>query len=325
MLLGQLGSMAGGAASQSGLKSPADLYVGLLGSRSIADHLVRQFGLVNVYRSPTVTDARNALQKHRKFSAGTDSLIKIEVEDTDPRRAADLANAYVSELTEKNNGFATSDGGQRRSFLERRLEEEKNTLTAAEEAMKATEAKTGIVQIDAQAHVTIGSIAQLRAQISAGEVALERLKIGATQQNPEVVRTEVELDALRAQLAMLQGAHPRNGDDAVISAGNLPQTSLDYMRSLRDLKYHEFLFELLSKQYEAERIDESKEAPIIQIVDRAVPPERKSGPHRAIIVLLSALAAAALAGMIAYLQHAAANPRDRQKLRLLRSNLVGAH
>jgi hypothetical protein len=97
---------------------------------------------------------------------------------------------------------------------------------------------------------------------------------------------ETELASLRGQLSKLErgGSGQRTGDP-FIPVANVPQAGLDYIRALREVKYHETLFEILAKQYEAARIDEAKEAPVIQVVDYAIPPEKKSGPHRALLAL----------------------------------------
>jgi uncharacterized protein involved in exopolysaccharide biosynthesis len=297
-LMGQLGPLAAAAGADMGLKSPSDLYVGLLGSRTIADRLIEQFQLRKLYRTKTLAATRAQLKRHSRISAGRDTLIKIEVEDTDPSRAATLANGYVAELNRLNKGLATTDAGQRRRFLEGQLGHERTALADAEDAMKKQQMQSGIIQPDAQTTVAIGSAAQLRAQVAAGEVAIERLKIGATPQNPELLRAQTELEAMRAQLRKLErGSQP---GDALPSPSKIPESGLEYLRRLRELKYHELLVELLSKQYEAARLDESKAAPDLPIVDRAIPPDRRSGPQRQAIAFLGCLGGAALAVLIAY-------------------------
>jgi len=303
-LLGQLGPIAAMAGRDMGLRSPADLYVGLLGSRTIADHLIERFGLKAVYRTRTDTDTRAKLRSRVRFSTGRDTLIHIDVDDNDANRAATLANRFCSELNEQNRKFAITEATQRRQFLEQRLGEAKDGLAAAEASMKQLEVRTGVVQLDAQTSVAIGTAAQLKAQLTAGEVALERLKMGATDQNPEVLSVQAELDALRAQLRKARSSAQPGDDGPLISSSKLPETGLEYIRRLRDLKYNEFLYELLSKQYEAARIDESKAAPALQIVDAAVPPDKKSGPHRTLITGFGGIGAALLGCVIAYARHA---------------------
>ena len=287
-LLGQLGSVL--SSSDLGLKSPADLYLGLLGSRSIADVVIAQFNLEKVYETKTMTETRSKLARCTQLATGKDSLIKISVEDTDAKRAAALANAYVEALYAQSNRLALTEASQRRLFFERQVEVEKNALGQAEMGLKGVQEHTGILQLNSQVEAVIRSMAQLRAEITGREVFLERLKTGETSQNPDVIREEAEIQGLHAQLGSLEAKHPQlRPGDPLIPMDRVPQAGVDYVRSLREMKYHESLFEILSKQYEVARIDEAKEAPIIQVVDRAIPADRKSWPPRLLFIVLAIL------------------------------------
>jgi uncharacterized protein involved in exopolysaccharide biosynthesis len=323
-LLGQLGPIAAVAGSNLGIKTPADLYVAILGSRTIADDLVHAFNLRQLYRVKTVTDARKILTSRSSFSTGKDPLIKISIEDHDPKRAAALANAYVDELYKQNGRLALTESAQRRLFFERQMEAQKKALAVAEAALKATQERTGVLQVTSQVESIIRSMAQLRAEIASREVALSSLKSAATAQNPEVARQEAEVAAMRDQLRKLESNNdPGRPGDPMILTSQVPKAGLEYVRALRDLKYNETLFELLSKQYEAARIDEAKEAPIIQVVDSAVPPERKSWPPRAVFALAGAVLCGVSACLIALAGIPFRNPQETEKLRLLKSRLIG--
>jgi uncharacterized protein involved in exopolysaccharide biosynthesis len=125
---------------------------------------------------------------------------------------------------------------------------------------------------------------------------------------------------MRAELAKLEGSR----GDVVAEAGHSSQ-GLDSVRLLRDMKYHETIFELLAKQYELAKIDEAKEAAVIQVLDKAIEPDRKSKPKRALIVLLSTLAAFFIAIIWAFIREALAkarqNPEQAVKLQELSSAL----
>ena len=210
----------------------------------------RRFDLRRLYDEPTVSDARKVLAKRSKFSTGRDSLIKISVEDRDPKRAAALANAYVDELYKQNGRLALTESAQRRLFFERQVEAQKKALADAEAALRATQERTGVLQVNSQVESVILSMARLRAEIASREVALSSLEKAATPQNPEVVRQQTELVALREQLQKLEASgDPRRPGDPMILTSQVPKAGLEYVRALRDLKYNETLFELLSKQY----------------------------------------------------------------------------
>jgi tyrosine-protein kinase Etk/Wzc len=305
--LGALGPMAGLAQKDLGLKNPSDLYVAMLRSRTVEDNLIRQFNLLRVYRDRKMSDARRDLEDASSILSGKEGFISISVEDKDRIRAAEIANAYVDQLRQLTQALAVTEAGQRRLFFERQLEQAKNNLSDAEQALKETEHKTGLIQLDGQAKAIIESVVKLRGIIAEKEVALDTRRLFSTEQNPDVMLGEEQLSALHAQLSLLEkqsGRTSRGGsqnksnidnddhndrdqaDDAniQISAGNVPEAGLQYVRRVRDLKYAETMFEMLAKQYEAARLDEAKTAAVIQVLDQAVEPDRSSSPKRSLII-----------------------------------------
>lgn len=312
-LLGQLGSLAGIAtgSSSSLLRPPGDTYVGILKSHSIAEAIVKQYDLQQVYKSELLDTACTRLTASTQLTASMDALIKIAVTDLDPQRAANLANAYVEQLRQINGRMALTESSRRRLFFEQQLARESEELAHAEADMKQVQQRTGLIQNDSQARVLMESIGSLQAQIVLRETALSGLAAGATEQNPEVVRLRSELDALRQELARRQetsgGGGTKGSLDPMLPLGKVPEASLEYLRGLRSLKYHETLYELLAKQFEIAKLDEARDAPIIQVVDKAVPPQRKSSPHRALIVLMGMILSGMFGGALALLHHEHSN------------------
>jgi tyrosine-protein kinase Etk/Wzc len=310
-MMGQLGSLIGGGGSGLSLKNPADLYVGILESRTIADHLIAKFNLGSVYKAKRMEDIRTALKNHVTIDAAKDGLIHISVMDQKPQRASDLTNAYIDELYDMNSKLAITEAAQRRQFFDQQLADEKNALAAAESDLKATQERTGLIQVSGQAESIILSIAQLRAEISSREVQMQAMRTFATDQNPDMVRIQQEISKLQEQLSVLQNNQQRlQPGDTQLPAGRLPEDALEYARKFREVKYHESLLELLSRQFEGARIDEAKSAPIIQVVDRAIPPDKKSGPHRMLLTLGVGLFGFCLGCLWVFLRHALAGMRQ---------------
>jgi uncharacterized protein involved in exopolysaccharide biosynthesis len=273
----------------------------MLRSRTVADALIDRFHLMDVYGKKLRIDAVQRLQEHAEISAGKEGVISISVEDRDPKRAAEIANGYVEELEKLTKTLAVTEAGKRRIFFEREVKMASDDLASAELALKQTQEKTGLILLDSQSRAMIESLSALRARVAAQEVQVQSMRSFATPENPDLVRAEQELFALRGQLARLEGGGgKRSFTDVPIE--NVPTAGLEYIRKLREVKYREALFELLAKQYEAAKIDEARDAFIVQQLDNAVPPERKSGPHRAAIVLASTLFALLLGVAIAFLR-----------------------
>jgi tyrosine-protein kinase Etk/Wzc len=321
-VMGQLGSLLGGGAGL-GLKNSADMYVGLLQSRTIADQIIVKFDLMSVYRTKRMQDTRLSLAEHASIEAAKDGLIHLAITDHSAQRASDIANAYIDGLYAMNSTLAISEAAQRRLFFDRQLAEEKVALTTAESDLIKTQQRTGLIQLSGQTESIIRSIAELRAQISSREVQMAAMRTFATDQNPDVAVLQQEISDLRQQLSKLQNdqQHLAPGDTQV-PASRVPEEGLEYVRKLREVKYHETLFDLLSRQYEAARIDEAKSAPIIQVVDRAVPSDKKSGPHGSIITLSMAVLGFLVACLWAFLEPAwkrlGEAPESAAKLRELR-------
>lgn len=284
-LLGQFGALASmtGLGGSLNIKNPADLYIGILQSETVADRMIQRFDLMQFYHAKKKSDVRNALKNTSKFVAEKDGMISISVGAGDPRRAAAMANAYVDELYKLNNRLAITGASQRRLFFEQQLAQEKDRLADAEVALKKTEESTGVIAPSGQTETIIREVAELRADITSHEVQLDALRTSSTEQNPDVIRLTSELNGLHAQLHDLEtGSGKHAPGDISLSTVSVPQAGLEYIRKERDVKYHQFLFDLLARQYEAARIDEAKAAPVIQVVDPALPPDRKSAPFRAL-------------------------------------------
>jgi len=282
--MGGLASLAGG--SGLGLKSQNEMYVGMLKSRTVEDAMVQKFGLMKEYRKRYLSDARKAFERHASVDgAAKDGLIHLSIEARDPARAAALANGYVDQFRSLSEHLAITEASQRRLFFERQLEQAKDNLANAEEALKETELRTGLIQLDSQARALIESASLLRAQIAAKEVEIESMRTFATEENAQLVQAQQQLTSLRAQLAKLGGSGENSEASLLVPKGRVPQAGLEYVRKLRDVKYYETIFEILAKQFEAAKLDEAKQGAVIQIVDAAVPPDKRSFPKRAWIIV----------------------------------------
>ena len=284
--LGSLGGFAALAGSSLNIKNPNDMYVGMMKGRTVEDGMIQNFGLMQQYRDRYLSDARKDLERHAMVDgSGKDGLIHISFEDRDPKRAAALANGYVDQFRKLTQQLAITEASQRRLFYESQLEQAKDNLASAEENLKQTEQQTGLIQLDSQARALIETAASLRAQIVAKEVQIQSMRTYATGENSELVQAQEELDSLRSQLAKLGGSEEGADAGLLVPKGKVPEEGLEYVRKLRDVKYYETIFDILARQFEAAKLDEAKEGTVIQVVDSAIPPDRKSSPHRTIIVL----------------------------------------
>ena len=287
--LGSLGGLVGGAAS----KSPDELYVALLKSDSVERALAERFDLKTRYNVKNLEGLRKAMPDYIKISSDKKSgLIMVDVDDEEPKFAADLANAHVGEVTKVLGRLAVSEAQLRRIFFQKQMDETKENLIKAEQSLRTVQEKSGVIVLDKQAEALITSAAQLRAMIAEREVQMKVLRTSATDQNPDVMRLNSELRAMRAELARMESRTGGADGSAVdIPVGKLPEAGIEYVRARRELKLQETLLEAMVRQLESAKLDEAKEGQSLQQVDIALPPDQKSKPSRLLITLGAALAA----------------------------------
>jgi len=299
MMLGQLGPLGEMAGPALNLKNPSDLHIAILKSRTIADRLIDRFDLRKVYDEEILSYARKRLASHSTFSASREGVITIDVEDKDPRRASDIANGYVEELRELTHKLAISEASRRRLFFEGQLQKVRHDLVGAEVALEKFSRQAGVVSPQGQISLSVAAAANLRAQIAAKEIQLAAMGTFATTNNPDVRRTAQELSALRTELAKMERSDKATEGDVMVPFGKAPGVGLEFTRLYRDLKYNETLLEVLSKQYEMAKIDEARDAPLVQVLDTAIVPDVKSRPRRLVTVTVVSVTVGLLAVLIA--------------------------
>lgn len=321
--LQQLGGLAGIAGVAAGVKRPDDLYIAILRSPTLQDAVIERLDLMKRYEVKLKQDARRFLAESVAISSDRSGLLKLEATDRDPAFSAQMANEHVEALRKLLGSLAVTEAQQRRVFFEGQLVGAKEGLIKAEIALKLTQERTGLIALDKQGEAIIKTVAELRAQIVAYEVQLQALHTFATAENPDARRLATEISALKAQLARIEAGHVRGQGEVIVPTGKVPETGLEYIRALREVKYHEAIFELLARQFELAKVDEAREGPLLQQVDVATPPERRSRPHRRLIVFLAAAIAFFVSVVIALfrvsLRRAGKQSELARKIQLLRS------
>jgi uncharacterized protein involved in exopolysaccharide biosynthesis len=346
-LLGNLGGLnAMPGASALGLKNPSDMYLGMLKSRTLADRVIVKLDLQKHYKTKNITKTREVLKYASNITAGKDGFIAVEYTHSDPVMAANIANAYIGELDDLNSTLAVTEAAKRRLFYEKQIKETSVSLSQAEAAMKQTQRKTGWYEFGgfdlAMAGGGAGAggatsggarvnasvlmkVEEIRAQITLKEVELASKRAYMTEQNPEYVRSLATLAALKANLTKLEGSSNASGADVKVPVSQLSDTGFAYIHQMRDLKYKQSLLELYSKQFEMAKMDEAKESPLVQVVDKALPPEERSTPKRAQMMVIASMFALVISIMLAFIMNALdtakQNPESAERLNLLRRYL----
>ena len=309
-MLASIGALGGLAGAATGLKSPADQYIAFMKSVSVQDALIERFELMKKYEAKIKIEARLVLTGSVRIASGKDGLISVEVDDKDPKFAADLANAHVDELRNLLARLAVTEAQQRRLFFENQLQITKEKFTKADLALKSSGINSSVLKSSPASAVEV--VARLKASISVQEVKLGSMRNYLTENSPDFKQALSELASLKSQLSKAEKEEPAS------------QGSSDYVARYREFKYQETMFELFAKQFELAKVDESREGAVIQVLDVAEPPEKKAKPKEATIAMIATVASGFALLLFVFVRAALKNAAQDEETRLKLFALKGA-
>lgn len=295
MLPSGLSSLLGGSGlALPGLASPSDLYASILKSRTVSMAVIEKHGLKEVFGAKLDSEALAELHSHTSVIVRSEGIINVSYEDTDPERAAAIANSFIDELNRVNQENLVSKARAMREFIEGRLNESVVDLTLAEEALEAFQKEHNAVALDEQVRAAINAIADLRGQLVFAEIELGVMKKSLSPNNTRYKNQEFKIQQIRKQLERMERGDEAFPDSSILNVplSEAPELGLAYARLMRDLKIEETIFEMLKQQYEQAKIQEMRDTPTVQVLDFARVPEMKSRPRRTII--------AAMAGVMSF-------------------------
>lgn len=264
-------------------RNEGDRYLGMITSRTVADDVCEHEHLQDYFHTQRPSQTRARLAEVTKFLVDKDQFVSVLVRTKEPETSLRIANAYLDALYRLNHSIALNEAANRVEYFSGPLQQEKNRLAAAEEDLKRAQQRTGIVAPEAQLRLGVESISELRRQLADRQVELAAARTGSTEQNSEVVKLRSQIGSLESQIARLQ-ATTNLGENSTASTKQLPELTLEVDRKQREVKFHTMLFELLARQYENDRVQQSY-TPSIQLVDKAVLPDVKSWPPRKLFML----------------------------------------
>jgi uncharacterized protein involved in exopolysaccharide biosynthesis len=242
--------------------TPAEVFKAILESRRVSEDIVGRFDLKRRYHRKYMVDTIKELHRHAHITVDDVGLILVSVEDKDPRRAADMANAYCELLDRFNRESRMTRGGRVRSFIGGRLDSTRKELELAEQALARYEAEHKAVALSAEASSAIEAASRIYATRSSLELRLGVLRSFSLETTDEERQILEQIAQIDRQLM------------------RLPQTGMGLSRLLRDVKVGEQVYIMLTAQYEDARITETRDVPTVEVLDAAAPPERKARPRR---------------------------------------------
>jgi uncharacterized protein involved in exopolysaccharide biosynthesis len=297
--------------------SNRDVFVAILKSRTMGQELVERFNLKEYYKAKYTEDAIGGLQDATDISVSKEGAISVKVEDKDPKLAADIANAYVTNLDRLFAKLGTTDASRQRAFIADRLEKTEKALRQGEEVLRRFQENNKAIVMQEQAKGALEEAARVKGQIVAAEAQLEFSRSFSTEGNPQVLAQKRQIEELKRQLAQMQygqgmdlppeSANPgERRREFQVPFTKVPELGMELVRLTREVKFQETVYNLLTAQFEQAKIAEARDTPTVQVLDRAVPAERKSKPkvklNMAIAGALSLFVAIFLAFLLEYVE-----------------------
>jgi tyrosine-protein kinase Etk/Wzc len=255
--------------------------------------VVERESLMTAYQLKSKDAAIKELSSRVAVNVSTEGLITISYEDRNRNRVADVANCFVQELDRVNRETSTSKAKNARIFIEERLAQTQKDLSSAEDNLQKFQENNKTLVLDDQMKSAIQKAADLKAEMVSSEIELNVLSKTMSPFHPQIQSLRSRINEINRQLDLLEwGDQKEKPEDKTVldvSFNQVPSLSLQLARLIREVKIQETVFELLTQQYEQYKIEEKKDTPTVQVLDRAVPPERRSRPKRAFLVAISGI------------------------------------
>ncbi|HEX13818.1 MAG: hypothetical protein C0173_08350 [Desulfurella sp.] len=296
-------------------KNPSEIYENLLKSDFVVDRIIKQFDLMKLYKAKNIDSARKAVLKHLDVQIDAKTgIITVGYKDKNPVRSAQIANAFVAALRDLNNHLAITKASIDRKFFESELKKAYIKLVEAEKNVENFQKKTGVIELGEQTKASIASIANLKAQIAA-------MGTYATPNNPAYQKAQATLSSLRSQLSALE-SNTNNSNNAITPLGKIPSLYGKYINVVGELGFRKTVYEMLLKLYEEASVKEAKGASLIQVIDKATPPQIRISPKRALIVIVSTFAAFFLSIFVAFfkefIEKASQDEENKERMQLIK-------
>ncbi|NVN93449.1 MAG: lipopolysaccharide biosynthesis protein [Desulfuromonadales bacterium] len=283
MMQGALAAAVGGGGDFGGLtdSKSAKLYSELLKIESLRDPIIERFNLQGVYKKKYREDVYKTMLKMIAIQSGKEGIISISVDDKDPKRAAGIANALIDELKKLTTQMSVTGANNSKAFLEERIVKAREDLALAENNLKFFQGKYKTLDATQQASVSVNAISQLTAQLTNQEIQLGILRRTYADSSQEIKSLQQSIAVLKGKIANLQSS----GGGSLPGFEKIPERGQEYLHLMRTFKTAEAVHDMLVRQYEVSKLNAENDVSTIQVIQKALVPERKSKPARLKLIL----------------------------------------
>jgi tyrosine-protein kinase Etk/Wzc len=310
----------------------SDIFIEILRSRTVADRIIESIGLLKAYhlenrpRELAMESARMALRKRVISRSAFTGVITVDAEhrtglfprfrpaerERARKMAADIANSFCSELDATNREQASARARASREYYERQLVTTRVSRQEAIHKLAEFRRSTGAVPIEAEMQLSLQAAGEMKSQLLAKKIELGLVLHTDTQMSPRARTLRGQIDEIERQLRGIETGLWMNADTGSGTADSGNDGALvayEYGRLLREAKTQEALEDILTQQFYDAQMQENRDLPTVEVLDRAIPPARKQAPVRSRVVLGATLLAAVAAAGVVMVRPEAGPPR----------------
>ncbi len=299
--LGLGSSFLGGAFQTQSLE-----LITIMNSRTFSEDVINKFHLIEYFEiedpdSLVVMEMAVSSLSENVRSIGINDetgLISISIETKNKYLSADIANYYWEKLEKYNIESRMSKGKQKRIFIEKRLTEVKDTLDSLSLSLNEFQKKYSTISLESQTKSVIDLYTDLIAQKISTEIELEYQKNYFDIYSLTIIRLDQKLSIINEKIKELEFAEADKKVKFGLNISDIPDLSLKYAELIAELEIQKEIYEFLFPQFESAKIEEVKDLPTIELIDKAVPSGLRSSPRRARICIVAFIFSVFLTSLI---------------------------
>lgn len=264
----------------------SQLYIEILKSRTAAEYIVNKYNLIEFYDVDNEYKASNELRDDLTTELSKEGIITLSVNvstglfplftssDSIHQFSADLSNSYVEALDKINREKISYKAKRAREYIERQLVATKEMLETAEYVLMQFREKNKTISLPEQLQVAIESSAKIRAEIIKTEIEIGLLEPNLQEDNRLLISLKKKLSELNQEYKKFE----TGAEDYLIAFNDVPKLSMEFAKTIREVKIQNEIYLLLQQQYYKEKIQENRDLPTIEILDKAIKPLKKTAP-----------------------------------------------
>ena len=303
-----------------GLKTgtDTDVFTTIIYSRTNLVNVINKFDLYKEYGFHTMEQTIKELSNNITAQETKEGAYEIVVRNKSPKKAADMVNYIVGLLNKTLVDLNISKSRDNRFFLQKRYEDIKMKLQLAEDSLVYYQQKTGILFAEDQAKTSFEAYAKLEAEIASRQIQYSILSKLYGESSPLAEAAKITRDEYVQKLNEIKSGKEKS--DVILALKNLPKSTMNYLKHYREVEIYNKMLTFIIPLYEQARFDEQKKVPVLKIIDKGIPAERKSFPPRTLLTLLYTLIILIITLTFLILKERITNSED-PKVKLLQHSL----